>query len=97
MAPWGLLAMSGDISIVVTDVCMRVRVCTCVCVCALTSSVQRPGMLLNIIQGTGHSLTAKNFLTPNIQGRGSETQLSMEPPVHRKVRGLGNKLKDNMR
>lgn len=35
MAPWGLLAMSGDISIVVTDVCMRVRVCTCVCVCVL--------------------------------------------------------------
>lgn len=60
--------MSGDIWIVVTDVCVRVRVHTCVC--ALTSSVQRPGMLLNIIQGTGHSLTAKNFLTPNIQGRG---------------------------
>ena len=77
--------------------CVCACACTYVCVCALTSSVQRPGMLLNIIQGTGHSLTAKNFLTPNIQGRGWETQLSMESPVHRKVRGLGNKLKGNRR
>ena len=32
VAPWGHLAVSGDISIVVTDVCVHVRVWTCVCV-----------------------------------------------------------------
>lgn len=32
VAPWGHVAMSGDTSIVVTDVCVHVRVWTGVCV-----------------------------------------------------------------